>query len=26
MHNKCIDVIHVNHVVEAFNKLKNKWQ
>jgi ADP-heptose:LPS heptosyltransferase len=26
MHNKCIDVIHVNHVVNAFNKLKNKWQ
>jgi len=26
MHNKCIDIIHVNHVVNAFNKLKNKWQ
>jgi ADP-heptose:LPS heptosyltransferase len=26
MQNKCIDVIHVNHVVEAFNKLKIKWQ
>ena len=26
MHNKCIDVIHVNHVVEAYNKLKIKWQ
>jgi heptosyltransferase-2 len=26
MHNKCIDVIHVNHVINAFNKLKNKWQ
>jgi ADP-heptose:LPS heptosyltransferase len=26
MHNKCIDVIHVNHVLDAFNKLKNKWE
>ena len=26
MHNKCIDVIHANHVLEAFIKLKNKWQ
>jgi len=26
MHNKCIDVIHVNHVEEAFNKMKNKWE
>ncbi len=26
MHNKCIDVIHVNHVFDAFNKLKNKWK
>jgi ADP-heptose:LPS heptosyltransferase len=26
MHNKCIDVIHVKHVEEAFNKMKNKWE
>jgi ADP-heptose:LPS heptosyltransferase len=26
MHNKCIDVIHVNHVMESFIKLKNKWE
>ena len=26
MHNKCIDVIHVNHVFDAFIKLKNKWE
>jgi heptosyltransferase-2 len=26
MHNKCIDVIHVNHVIDAFSKLKNKWE
>jgi ADP-heptose:LPS heptosyltransferase len=26
MHNKCIDVIRVNHVEEAFNKMKNKWE
>ncbi|MEY3835184.1 MAG: hypothetical protein RI989_612 [Bacteroidota bacterium] len=26
MHNKCIDVIQVNHVFDAFNKLKNKWE
>jgi len=25
MHNKCIDVIQVKHVEEAFNKMKNKW-
>jgi len=26
MNNKCIDVIHVKHVIDAFNKLKNKWE
>lgn len=26
MQNKCIDVIQVNHVEEAFNKMKNKWE
>jgi len=26
MHNKCIDVIHVKHVMESFIKLKNKWE
>jgi ADP-heptose:LPS heptosyltransferase len=26
MHNKCIDVIQVKHVEEAFNKMKNKWE
>lgn len=26
MHNKCIDVIHVKHVEEAFIKMKNKWE
>jgi heptosyltransferase-2 len=26
MHNKCIDVIHVSYVFDAYNKLKNKWE
>jgi ADP-heptose:LPS heptosyltransferase len=26
MHNKCVDVIQIKHVEEAFNKMKNKWE